>query len=418
MTERVRWWVVVLAAVGLTASVSSTYMHYQLMSDPGYTSFCDVNETVSCTTLYQSRYGSVAGIPVALGGVFWFGVVLLLTMADRRASDASREHVAGYFLVWSTIGLSVGMYMAFASLYVLQTFCLMCGLVYVAVIGIFLLAGSGASTPVLKLPAAVLQDAARLVKRPTRLVAPVAFVITMVVAAVWFPQPQPLAGLAAAVAAASSGSDSTPARQPLSAEDQRSEFARYWAELPRVDLEVAADTGGALVVVHKFNDYQCPACANTHLAYEPVFTKYESSHPGEVRLVMVDFPLDSTCNDQSPSGPHRAACAAAVAARLAMEVGEDEGRRMQRWLYANQPGMTPDTVAEALADIVGVDDTWLTTRYDEVVEDVKADIAVGATLPVEATPTFIINGVLLSSGLSPEFFDQAIALELEREATQ
>ena len=418
MTGRVRWWVIVLAAVGLTASVSSTYMHYQLVSDPGYTSFCDINETVSCTTLYQSRYGSVGGVPVALAGVFWFGVVLLLTLADRRAPDVSRENVAGYFLVWSTIGLSVGMYMAFASLYVLQTFCLMCGLVYVAVVGIFVLSGSGASTPVLKLPAALLQDAARLVRRPMSLVAPVGFVLVMVAAAIGFPEPQPLAGLAAATAAVSSPSASPPARPPLSADDQRSEFARYWAEQPRVEFEVAADTGGAEVVVYKFNDYQCPACANTHLAYDSVFAKYESSHPGEVRLVMVDFPLDPACNDKSPNGPHGSACVAAVAARLAMEVGEEEGRRMQRWLYANQPGMTPDAVAEALADVAGVDRTWLASRYDDVVEVVKADIAVGAALPVEATPTFVINGVLLKGGLSPEFFDQAIALELERAANE
>lgn len=414
MTERVRWWVVAFALVGLAASAGSTYVHYQMTSDPGYTSFCDINETVSCTTLYQSRYGSVAGIPVALAGVFWFGVVLLLAMADARAPDGSRLNIAGYFLVWSTIGLSVGMYMAFASFYVLQTFCLLCGVVYVSVIGIFLLTGSGPSTPVVRLPGALLQDGRRLVRYPVGLIVSVAFVGSMVAAALWFPQPRSLASLAASVEGASSPQASSESRARPSVADQRSEFERYWAEQPRVDLEVAADTAGARVVVYKFNDYQCPACASTHAAYESVFAKYESSHPGDVRLVMVDFPLDSTCNDESPNGPHQAACAAAVAARLASGVGAEEGRRMQRWLYANQPGMTTEGVAEALADVAGVDSTWLATQYDRVIEDVRADIAVGATLPVEATPTFIVNGVLLKGGLSPEFFDQAIALELAR----
>ena len=50
----------------------------------------------------------------------------------------------------------------------------------------------------------------------------------------------------------------------------------------------------------------------------------------------------------------------------------------------------------------------------KTVQAVKADIAVGATIPVEATPTFVINGVLLKGGLSPEFFDRAIAHELGR----
>ena len=149
-----------LALVGLAAAASSTYMHFQLMSAPGYTSFCDINETVSCTQLYQSRYGSVAGVPVALGGVFWFGVVLLLAVADARGPTASREHVAAYFVVWSTVGLSVAMYMAYASFYVLQTFCLLCGIVYVTVVGIFLLSGSRGAIPLRTLPATIFHDLA------------------------------------------------------------------------------------------------------------------------------------------------------------------------------------------------------------------------------------------------------------------
>ena len=85
---------------------------------------------------------------------------------------------------------------------------------------------------------------------------------------------------------------------------------------------------------------------------------------------------------------------------------------MQRWLYANQEGMTPEAIKAAALDLAGVEN--FDARYAETVEAVKADIAVGATIPVEATPTFVINGVLLKGGLSAEFFDRAIAYELER----
>ena len=68
MTGRVRAWMFLLAAAGLMASVSAGYMHFQLVANPSYTSFCDISESVSCTQLYQSRYGSVLGVPVALGG--------------------------------------------------------------------------------------------------------------------------------------------------------------------------------------------------------------------------------------------------------------------------------------------------------------------------------------------------------------
>ena len=129
---------------------------------------------------------------------------------------------------------------------------------------------------------------------------------------------------------------------------------------------------------------------------------------------MRDFPLDSRCNDASPSGPHSSACDAAVAVRLAREVGVEEARRMEEWLYSNQEAMTPEAVAAAFSDIVGIGASQLEMRYDDVIEGVRADIAEGADIPVEATPTFIVNGVLLKGGLAPQFFDQAIAYELAR----
>ena len=58
---------------------ASTYVHVRMLADPGYASFCDINADMSCTQVYESRYGSVFGVPVALGGVIWFAGVLLLT---------------------------------------------------------------------------------------------------------------------------------------------------------------------------------------------------------------------------------------------------------------------------------------------------------------------------------------------------
>ena len=125
MRDRVSLRLVGLAFAGLVASASSTYVHLQMITDPGYTSFCDINTNVSCTQVYQSRYGTVYGVPVAFGGVVWFIGVILLCVASRFASSASTLRIGGYLLVWSTIGLSVAMYMAYASFFVLQTVCVL-----------------------------------------------------------------------------------------------------------------------------------------------------------------------------------------------------------------------------------------------------------------------------------------------------
>ena len=410
MTNRVRRWIVLLSLAGLAAAGTSTYTHLQIVQDPGYTAFCDVNTTVSCTEVYQSRYGSVGGVPVALGGVFWFGLVLLLVFADARGPSESKSNISGYLLVWSTIGLAVAMYMAYASFFVLQTVCLLCLVVYATVIGIFVLAGSGAATPMTTLPAAILADLGRLVRRPVGLALAVLFLAGTAASVLSFPRGGPPAAPAASA-------DATPAATvspPATTGAQQSEFDRYWESQPRTGSPVDGET--AAVVIVKFNDYQCPACAQSYLSYRPIFAKYASSHPGQVRLVTMDFPLDPECNDQSPNGPHPAACEAAVAVRLATEVSEQARERMERWLYTNQPAMTFESVRTALTDVAGIPAADFDARYAATLEAVRADIAAAANVPVEATPTYIVNGIVIKGGLQPEYFDQAIAYELARAA--
>jgi uncharacterized membrane protein len=64
MSSRVYTAALVFVLVGLGASVTAAYIHYQLAVTPDYASFCDVNATFSCTQAYQSEYGRLAGVPV------------------------------------------------------------------------------------------------------------------------------------------------------------------------------------------------------------------------------------------------------------------------------------------------------------------------------------------------------------------
>ena len=408
MTRRTRMWMTILACAGLLAAATSTYVHVRMLADPGYASFCDINASVSCTQVYQSRYGSVFGVPVALGGVIWFAAVLLLTYAGARAPRASRRTSRGYQLLWSTIGLAVAMYMAYASFFVLGTVCLLCVVVYVAVVGIFILSGGEEATPARRLPAAIVGDLRAVARVPVGLALLVVFIGGSVGSVGWFTWSPPAPAPVEAVASA--------APPPVVTADQRSEFERYWAAEPRVEMALPASAAaeGAAVVVIKFNDYQCPACANAHRAYAPIFAKYASSHPGQVRQVTLDYPLDPACNEQAPRGQHHGACAGAVAVRLAAAVGDEQRVEMEEWLYGNQPGLTREAVAEALASVAGIDQARYDAAYDETVLAVQADIALGNDVPVEATPTYVINGVVVKGTLSPRYFDAAIAYELER----
>src|SRR5258707_9296165 len=93
------------AVVGLAASVSAAYVHYRLVFDPSYHSFCDVNETISCTQVYLSRYSTFRGIPIALFGAMWFAAAALFSVSGMAARESVRESVPGYLFVLSTLAL-------------------------------------------------------------------------------------------------------------------------------------------------------------------------------------------------------------------------------------------------------------------------------------------------------------------------
>ena len=107
---------------------------------------------------------------------------------------------------------------------------------------------------------------------------------------------------------------------------------------------------------------------------------------------------------------HPAACEAAVAVRLAGLHNKTEA--MEEWLYTHQPAMTPPSVRQAARDIGQVTD--FDAKYQSTLSLVKGDVALGKQLNIKSTPTFYINGIKVEGGLPPQYFEQAIALELAR----
>ena len=309
------------ALLGLGASTVAAYTHYRLLTDASYLSFCDVSATVSCTEAYSSRFGSVAGVPVAIFGAFWFAVATLLGAAGLNARPAVRESIPGYLFAGSTLALAAILYLGYASFVLLKVMCVVCLTTYAAVIGLFLVSGAAVSTPMLSLPRRALTDLKVLVSSPLALVLAVLVMGGAASAVAFFPREGVLeagggdAALtpseAEPVARAAAAAPETAPQQPQ-AGGFDPQFIKFYTSQPRVLLVVPSD--GAKVLVVKFNDYQCPACGQSHRDYKPVFAKYATSHPGAVKLAMKDFPLEVECNDSMKTSLHSGACEAAAAA--------------------------------------------------------------------------------------------------------
>jgi uncharacterized membrane protein/protein-disulfide isomerase len=393
MTKLSRTLLMACAVLGLGAASTSTYVHYNLLTNPGYSSFCDVSSTVNCTQAYLSQYGTFWGVPVALFGVFFFTLVLLLAGLGGRASTPARDAVPAYIFAISTVGVAFILYLGWASYVQLRLFCLLCAVTYVSVIAIFIVSGGATTFPMTTLPRRVPRDVRALITSPIALVLALLFVFGAGSAIASFPAEAPRQAPAAPIT-------------PLTAQ-QRSELATWWDLQPKADVPIPLD--GAKVLVAIFSDYQCPHCRAAHEAYRGLVAKY-AGNPS-VRFVLKHFPLEAECNTYAAAGSHSAACESAAAVVLARQTGK--AAQMDEWLFANQEKLTPSGVRVAAKDIGGIED--FNGSYADALKEVRGDANLGGLLGVGSTPTLFLNGRKLPVGVvDPAALDGLIELELER----
>jgi uncharacterized membrane protein/protein-disulfide isomerase len=374
------------------------------LTDASFTSFCDVNTTMNCSQAYLSRYGSLWGIPVAVGGVMFFALVLVIAGLAGRPSSKARENAPGYVFALSTLALAFVLYLGWASYFVLKNFCILCLITYVAVIAVFLISGGATTFPMKTLPDRARRDVRTLVSSPVALLIAllllVAGVAGVAMAVTVFPRDAAAGGVAAAGQA--------PAPLPQVTDDDRAKIAQWWEMQPKVEVPVPAD--GAKVLIVKFNDYQCPACKITFETYKQILSKYTAG--GQVKYVVKHYPLEPECNPGVPNVVHSASCEAAAAVIMAKSKGTSD--KLEDWIFSHigPPLLTPDQVKDAARTVAGITD--FDAQYGRVKEELKTDAGLGQLLGVKSTPTFYINGRMPTQVLPAQYFEVLIQLELQR----
>ena len=393
MSPKSRTLLLAFAALGLAASSTSSYVHYKLLTDPGYSSFCDVSSTVSCTQAYLSPYGSFWGVPVALAGVFFFVLVLLLAGAGGRAASPAKESIPAYIFAISTLGLAFVLYLGWASYVQLKTFCVLCAVTYAAVIAVFIISGGATTFPMTTLPRRASRDLRALVSSPIALVLGLLFVAGAGSVIAYFPREAPAAARQA------------PAPLVPLTDKEHADLEKWWVLQPVVSLPIPDD--GSKVTIVGFSDFQCPHCRSAHQSYRGVVAKYAGNK--QVRFLFKHFPLEGECNAKAAGGNHFAACEAAAAVVMARAGGKAEA--MTDWLYDNQAALTPTLVRQGAKSAGGIDD--FDAGYAHALQEVKTDASLGGLLGVTSTPTFFVNGHKLGA-IPANYLDALIELELRR----
>ncbi len=183
---------------------------------------------------------------------------------------------------------------------------------------------------------------------------------------------------------------------------------RVTLDPPRQGVTVSAGdpTSGpadAPVQIVEYSDFQCPFCGKA----TPVVAKIRDAYGDKIRLVFRDFPLDN----------HPNAFKAAEAAQCALAQGKFW--EYHDVLFANQNRLEVDALKEH-AGKIGLDASQFASCLDEgrFASAVKQDMSEGTTDGVTATPTFFINGRVVSGALPFEDLKAIIDEELEFKKAQ
>ncbi len=115
--------IAVLAAFGVADSVYLTYQWYEHAN----ASWCDVDPFWSCTTVRNSGFAAVGGVPTANIGTFGFVAILIFAVLGLRGVErVGPWSIDRWLLVLALAGALVGLGLTFVELFVIHAVCLLC----------------------------------------------------------------------------------------------------------------------------------------------------------------------------------------------------------------------------------------------------------------------------------------------------
>ena len=152
----------------------------------------------------------------------------------------------------------------------------------------------------------------------------------------------------------------------------------------------------------EFTDYECPFCAR-HFSQSgsAIDARIEA---GEVKLVTLDYPLPF----------HNQAQKAAESAHCAREQGGDKAYYQMHDLLFTSGVTGGETAFKEYAKQIGLNEAKFATclTSSKFADEVKAGLTYGSKVGVGGTPSFFINGRMLSGACPAQTFESAIDAEL------
>lgn len=387
------WLLAVVAAIGVVLGAVSTWVHHRITtSEGGYTSFCNVSETVNCDKVVTSPHGMLLGVPVSVWALGFYAVLFGLALRAAAAASPQRDRARADAFGLAVAGTIFSAYLAIISIVVLKTVCPLCAGLYV-VSALSLAAAWVLASPLRQAAARLLERWRAVRRRPALATA--------------------MAGAAIAVFALSSwlGAQTRLTREQVFRDNPQ--FYDWYTNQPIVEGSIdggySQGPPDAPIQLVEFSDFECPHCEKAHLTLKDLLPRYAN----QVHFTYHHFPLSSDCNPAIQHKGHVHACRAAVAADCAAQGGRFAP--FANLLFANQ-GALDDKSLHQYAKQVGLD----LDAFNKCLaspgppERLAADVQAAQKMGVRSTPTFFINDRRIEGNMTFANWLFAFAVELDR----
>lgn len=106
--------IIILAIIGFVLSSYALLVVAKLNKYDNYKPLCDINEYISCSKAFLSRFGKGFGMPNPIIGLSYFGIIVLFYYFD--------QHIAIAYI--SVIGLLYTLFYAYLLYFKVRSFCI------------------------------------------------------------------------------------------------------------------------------------------------------------------------------------------------------------------------------------------------------------------------------------------------------
>ncbi len=127
----------ILALAGLALAIKLAFIYYAANFDKyALASFCSINDFIDCDGVAKTTHSQVMGIPLAYWGIFFYIVVLFLTVVDKLKNIKFLKFLEvfkdpkAYITVLGSIAFLCSMGLASVSLFKIKKLCILCVITY------------------------------------------------------------------------------------------------------------------------------------------------------------------------------------------------------------------------------------------------------------------------------------------------